>query len=194
MKKRMKNLFCAAAAFSLTYSAAFPVTAVMQPEAEAGTADTVQITDPETIGKMFTRLITENNLNAKVVNNAAYPGYMQPVIVEFTAAEGVTPANVIIVDFAETYHIDRRVFTVIPVVNGNPFTTANAMAPQTLWGDTDCSGSIDIADAVLTARFVAEDTEAGVTDQGRKNADVNSDGSITLDDTALILRRIAKQI
>lgn len=63
-----------------------------------------------------------------------------------------------------------------------------------LWGDADCSDQIDISDAVLTAKFVAEDAGASITDQGKLNADTNGDGNITLEDTELILKRIAKKI
>ena len=54
----------------------------------------------------------------------------------------------------------------------------------------DCS--IDVSDAVLTARFCAEDREAVITDQGKQNADVNGSGNVDLDDVTAILRKIAK--
>ena len=66
--------------------------------------------------------------------------------------------------------------------------------PDTVRGDADCSGAVDVADAVLSARYIAMDAEAEITDQGRRNADVNGDGDVTTDDVALILKRIAKQI
>ena len=58
-------------------------------------------------------------------------------------------------------------------------------------GDVDVSGNVDVCDAVLLSRFCAEDAEAVITEQGRKNADVNEDGNITPDDTRMILRKIA---
>ena len=64
--------------------------------------------------------------------------------------------------------------------------------PET--GDANCDGSIDVADAVLIARFAAEDKEAVITDQGRKNADVTNDGNVDSQDTTKILQYIAKKI
>ena len=61
-------------------------------------------------------------------------------------------------------------------------------------GDANCDGSIDVADAVLIARFAAEDREAAMTDQGKENADVNHNGSTDGQDAARILQYIAKRI
>jgi len=65
----------------------------------------------------------------------------------------------------------------------------NALAVS---GDVTLDCTVDVSDAVLTARFCAEDREAVITDQGKQNADVNQDGNITLDDVTVILRKIAK--
>ena len=58
-------------------------------------------------------------------------------------------------------------------------------------GDVDVSGSVDILDAVLLARVAAEDTKCGVTDEGKGNADVNSDGSVKTDDLTKLLKYLA---
>ena len=63
-----------------------------------------------------------------------------------------------------------------------------------LMGDANCDGSVDVADAVLIARFANEDKEAVITDLGKTFADVTHDGSISLEDTAVILKMIAKQL
>lgn len=59
-------------------------------------------------------------------------------------------------------------------------------------GDINIDCSIDVADAVLLARYAAADADVRITDQGLKNADVNEDGDVTLDDVTIILRKIAK--
>ena len=59
-------------------------------------------------------------------------------------------------------------------------------------GDVNGDGGTDVSDAVLAARFVAEDGGADLTAQGKLNADVNSDGEITADDVIGILKKIAK--
>ncbi len=58
-------------------------------------------------------------------------------------------------------------------------------------GDANTDGFVDVADAVLGARFSAEDKDAKLTDQGRKNGDVNGDGEFDGEDVAQILEYIA---
>ena len=53
---------------------------------------------------------------------------------------------------------------------------------------------VDVSDAVLLARFVAEDAGANVSAQGKLNADVNANGKPDADDTLKILQFIAKII
>ncbi len=71
---------------------------------------------------------------------------------------------------------------------------------DTDWGNVDCSkGStpeerVDVSDAVLLARFVAEDAEATVSAQGKANADVNASGEPDAQDTIKILKFIAKVV
>ena len=67
----------------------------------------------------------------------------------------------------------------------------NALAAA---GDVNLDCSIDVSDAVLIARFAAEDREATMTDQGRQNADVTHDGNVDGQDTTKILQYIAKKI
>ena len=62
------------------------------------------------------------------------------------------------------------------------------------WGDADCSGKVDVSDAVLICRYATEDAGARITDQGKKNADVDGSGNVTADDTIKILKYIAKLI
>ena len=184
-----------------------PITTV-NPDAQ-GTTTTVTtaaepetISDPDTVRAMFSKLIEENHLSAKAVDNAAYPGYLQPVIIEFTREEGQpNPAVQIIRDFAEAYHIDKYAYTFVAIVDGKPITTVNpntgtttaaAVVPDA--GDANCDHSCDVADAVLIVRFAAEDKNADITDQGKKNADVTHDGNVDDQDAVKILQYIAKKI
>ena len=63
----------------------------------------------------------------------------------------------------------------------------------THYGDANMDGSVDVADAVLTARYVASDSSAAITDNGRLNADVTLDGNVDTDDITQILEFIAKK-
>ena len=58
-------------------------------------------------------------------------------------------------------------------------------------GDVDCNGDINVADAVMLARFNAEDKEITVSAQGKANADVNADGNTDTDDLTAILEYLA---
>ena len=83
--------------------------------------------------------------------------------------------------------------TTKPVTTTTTKTTAGS-ADEILWGDADCSKQVDVSDAVLVARLSAEDRNAKITTQGKKNADVTHDGNLTTDDSLLILKYISKLI
>ncbi len=73
-------------------------------------------------------------------------------------------------------------------------TTKNTKAQKFDRGNVNCKEGTDVSDAVLLARFVAEDTDANITAEGKQNADVNGDGKLTSDDVIAILRIIAKLV
>ena len=54
-------------------------------------------------------------------------------------------------------------------------------------GDVDQNGKVEIADAILLARWLAEDNEISVTTAGLSEADMNGDGQVTADDNARLL-------
>lgn len=67
-------------------------------------------------------------------------------------------------------------------------------ARQAKWGDANEDGKVDVSDAVLVSRFIAEDKTANITAQGQKNSNVAGTPSITSASTIKILRFIAKLI
>ena len=73
-----------------------------------------------------------------------------------------------------------------------PVSAEDTPCSPLLYGDTNCDGQVDVSDAVLLARFTAEDSSAIITAEGKTLADVNRDGSLTADDTLQILEYIAK--
>ena len=58
-------------------------------------------------------------------------------------------------------------------------------------GDIDGNGEVNVADAVLLARFCAEDQEISVSAAGKANADVNGDSDVTSEDLTVILEFLA---
>lgn len=63
-----------------------------------------------------------------------------------------------------------------------------------LYGDTDCSGEVDVTDVVLLCRYLAEDEEAVITAQGKTNADCDGNPGLSNDDGTRILLYIAKLV
>ena len=61
-------------------------------------------------------------------------------------------------------------------------------------GDVNEDGVTDVSDAVILARFAAEDAGAVISAQGKKNADCNKNGKPDPEDVVLILKAIAKLI
>ena len=61
-------------------------------------------------------------------------------------------------------------------------------------GDVDESGVVNVVDAVLLARLIAEDAGDDVTDQGRLNADVDDDSVVMPHDLTMLLQILSKKI
>ena len=72
-------------------------------------------------------------------------------------------------------------------------TVGTTGAPSDLWGDVSCDGITDVSDAVLLARYLTQDTEAVISDQGKLNGNVIK-GSLDSKDITAILMFIAKKI
>jgi len=60
-------------------------------------------------------------------------------------------------------------------------------------GDVDENTLVNVLDAVLLARVIAEDPKAEVTQQGRLNADLNDDSLVTSDDLNSLLKILSKK-
>jgi hypothetical protein len=73
-------------------------------------------------------------------------------------------------------------------------TTAKEEVKVSLLGDVDLSGKVDVSDAVLLARFCAEDQAANVSAQGIANADTNQNGRPDTVDVIIILKVVAKLV
>ena len=59
------------------------------------------------------------------------------------------------------------------------------------YGDVNLDGAVSVADAVLLARVIAEDTTVNVKPQGLSNADIDEYTGLTADDVDLLLRIVA---
>ena len=82
---------------------------------------------------------------------------------------------------------------VVTTKNGLVTTTGSKLTP-TKKGDMTCDGKVDVSDAVLIARYIAEDRNAVVTDQGLANADIDETKGVGEGDLTMVLKAIAKMI
>lgn len=76
-------------------------------------------------------------------------------------------------------------------------TTASSSGkknPDAMTGDVNCDKIVDVSDAVLLARLLAEDADAKVNEQGMLNADCDGTEGLSSSDTIQILKYIAKLI
>ena len=85
--------------------------------------------------------------------------------------------------------IDGIEYTEQPKVTTTTTTTPAITA--TLNGDANCDGKVSIADAVLVSRYASEE-KVTISATGIANADLDKDGSCTLDDATAIIRIIAR--
>ena len=67
------------------------------------------------------------------------------------------------------------------------------LGTEAITGDVNCDGSTDVSDAVLLARYLTQDAEAVMTDQGKVQANVIK-GDLDSEDLTAILLFIAKKI
>ena len=77
------------------------------------------------------------------------------------------------------------VLSALTMLTGSVSSIASAAANGA--GDVDQNGKVEIADAILLARWLAEDKEITVTTAGLDEADMNGDGQVTSEDNAALL-------
>ncbi len=73
----------------------------------------------------------------------------------------------------------------------NDGDSAGIQTAFTGMGDVNVNGRYEIADAILLARYIAEDAEAAVSSLGRELADMDGDSLLRAEDLVLVLRQLA---
>ena len=89
--------------------------------------------------------------------------------------------------------VEGRDYTTGPSTQTTTTTSSSSSSvdePELKKGDADCNGKVQIADAVLLARYIAED-DVVVTAQGKANAELSGDTSLTSDDLIKLLEFLA---
>ena len=82
--------------------------------------------------------------------------------------------------------------TTVPTTTAAP-TQAPTKAGDPVWGDTNCDGTVNIADVVVLNRWLTDSSAITISDQGKLNADCcdPKDGAgLDSDDSDAIIRRI----
>lgn len=95
---------------------------------------------------------------------------------------------------AETTALTKAATTTAATTATSLTTTSvtTAVPEATLKGDVNCDNKVDVSDAVLLARFVAEDNKATISETGKLNADVDGKAGLLSGDVITILKAIAK--
>ena len=80
----------------------------------------------------------------------------------------------------------------MPIPNAPELLAVETKAALTVseTGDVNLDGEVDIKDAVLISRIVAEDAEVASLVPGVQNADINEDGTVTYDDVMVIINKL----
>ncbi len=112
----------------------------------------------------------------------------QNVVNYFTAVVPKTVETTTAVTTTETTTTTTETTTTTTI------TTTTDIPHQRLSGDVDCSGSVDVSDAVLLARYLAEDAEAVITNAGMQNAECDGQPNLTGNDIVTILKYVAMLI
>jgi hypothetical protein len=81
-----------------------------------------------------------------------------------------------------------------PKQTTEPNKTTEPEQQALLPGDVNLDKTVDVSDAVLLARFLAEDNEVEVSTQGKLNADVDASGQPDQPDVTKILKFVARLI
>ena len=131
---------------------------------------------------------TKTDLTAANNNNVSFYVYQR----DFSAGETVTLGENGTAQSVVNYTVLVQARQTQPETTQPQETTTQPQQQQdTLRGDVDCNGKVNIADCVLLSQYTSEVEGTVVTAQGLINAEVVDDGYLTSDDTVKILEFIA---
>lgn len=143
------------------------------------------VADAQKAMELLNACFKENNIDAKCVTSEEYPSYYPPLVIEYISE---TATGKQIMGFVEENNIDKSLFEVVPIINGQKvYWVYDTVNTGNIKGDANCDGKVDLADAILIMQALANPNKYCLTDQGRANADMNGDG-LTVDDAQAIQR------
>ena len=119
--------------------------------------------------------------------------YLKSSIETTTVTTTTTTETTTTTTTTETTTTTTETTTTTTTTTTTEATTTELPAPL-MRGDINCSGKVDVSDAVLLARVIAEDKSAVVSPQGLINADADGNGQTEPNDIVIILQFVAKII
>lgn len=92
-----------------------------------------------------------------------------------------------------SYNEETTVSTVISsqTTTTTTTTTVSGTTGTGMRGDVNEDGRVTVSDAIMLARTVAEDPDAGITEQGKVNGDLDGVAGLSANDTIALLKMIA---
>ena len=75
-----------------------------------------------------------------------------------------------------------------------PVPTQPTQPTTVTYGDTNCDGTVNIADVVMLNKYLTNAEKYPITDQGKKNADCDTKAGLTTNDSYCIIRSIVKLV
>ncbi len=110
-------------------------------------------------------------------------------------------------EIVEPVKTDATVTTTEPTVTTTLTTTTSSTSSTTtstsssarqdetiIYGDTDCSGAVDVRDAVLLARITGDEAGLKVEELSKKNSEITGDGIVNPEDLNKLMMYLAKKI
>ena len=152
---------------------------------------------------MRTQVFSSNGEEFTVYQRDLKAGETVTLGSNFTSKDCVNYFAVVYGKPAETTTVTEATITTETVTTTTEtVTTTETTASETtdglheplIRGDVNCDGTVDVSDAVLLARYNAEDKTAVVTSQGKENADCDGVKGIGGGDITALLKYIAKII
>ncbi len=130
---------------------------------------------------------TEHDVWATSSNTVSYQVFEKSLVTGETVTLGSNGTDVSVVN----YFVAAVPAPDIQNTTTTTETTTEPPAVSKLTGDVDENGEVNVLDAVMLARVVAEDTTSGVTDQGRINAECDGQSGIRTSDLTTLLKYLA---
>ena len=117
-------------------------------------------------------------------------------VVNYAAAvvpnvKAVTTTTTELTTTTETTTTTSEITTSLPPVTDPPQGSDTSAPQKKMTGDVDISGDVTVADAVMLARYLAEDKDVKVSAEGIINAETNGIPGLTADDNAQLMMYLA---